>query len=100
MEPEGRPRRRGRAVTAAAQPVFDFDAAVRLPTGVRLKKDEARGRHVLLGPERALVMDPIGIAILGEVDGVKSVSADDRRAGAGLLRRSGGDRRGRCRLPR
>jgi pyrroloquinoline quinone biosynthesis protein D len=53
--------------------VIDFDAVVRLPTGVRLKKDEARDRHVLLAPERALVMDAIGIAILGEVDGVKSV---------------------------
>ena len=60
-------------MTAAAEPAFDLDAVVRLPAGVRLKKDEARGRHVLLGPERALVMDQIGIAILGEVDGVKTV---------------------------
>jgi pyrroloquinoline quinone biosynthesis protein D len=56
-----------------AEPAIDLDAVVRLPTGVRLKKDEARDRHILLAPERALVMDPIGIAILGEVDGVKSV---------------------------
>jgi pyrroloquinoline quinone biosynthesis protein D len=56
-----------------SDPVIDFDAVVRLPTGVRLKKDEARDRHVLLAPERALVMDAIGIAILGEIDGVKSV---------------------------
>ena len=54
-------------------PGIDLDAIVRLPTGVRLKKDEVRDRHVLLAPERALVMDPIGIAILGEIDGVKSV---------------------------
>jgi pyrroloquinoline quinone biosynthesis protein D len=54
-------------------PVIDFDSVVRLPTGVRLKRDEARDRHVLLAPERALVMDAIGIAILGEIDGVKSV---------------------------
>jgi pyrroloquinoline quinone biosynthesis protein D len=53
--------------------VLDLDAVVRLPTGVRLKKDKARDRHVLLAPERALVMDQIGIAILGEIDGVKSV---------------------------
>lgn len=57
----------------SAAAAFDFDAVVRLPSGVRLKKDEARDRHVLLGPERALVMDPIGVAILGELDGVKSV---------------------------
>ena len=56
-----------------SEPAIDLDAVVRLPTGVRLKKDEARDRHVLLAPERALVMDPIGIAILGEIDGVKSV---------------------------
>lgn len=60
-------------MTEEADPSINFDAVVRLPTGVRLKVDGARGRHVLLGPERALVMDPIGIAILGEVDGVKSV---------------------------
>jgi pyrroloquinoline quinone biosynthesis protein D len=56
-----------------SDPAIDFDAVVRLPTGVRLKRDEARDRHVLLAPERALVMDPIGIAILGEINGVKSV---------------------------
>jgi pyrroloquinoline quinone biosynthesis protein D len=60
-------------MTDVENPAIDFDAVVRLPTGVRLKKDEARDRHVLLAPERALVMDPIGIAILGQVDGVKSV---------------------------
>ncbi len=48
-------------------------AIVRLPSGVRLKKDEARDRFVLLAPERALIMDPIGMAILGEIDGVKTV---------------------------
>jgi pyrroloquinoline quinone biosynthesis protein D len=60
-------------MTDATDTGIDFEAVVRLPTGVRLKRDEARGRHVLLAPERALVMDPIGLAILGEVDGVKSV---------------------------
>jgi pyrroloquinoline quinone biosynthesis protein D len=60
-------------MTVAADSGIDLDAIVRLPTGVRLKRDEVRNRHVLLAPERALVMDPIGIAVLGEVDGVKSV---------------------------
>ena len=54
-------------------PGIALDAVVRLPTGVRLKKDQVRDRFVLLAPERALVMDPIGVAILGEIDGVKSV---------------------------
>jgi pyrroloquinoline quinone biosynthesis protein D len=53
--------------------VVNADAVVRLPTGVRLKRDRVRERDVLLAPERALVMDPIGVAILGQVDGVKSV---------------------------
>jgi pyrroloquinoline quinone biosynthesis protein D len=60
-------------MTDPANPGIGPGSVVRLPSGVRLKKDEARDRHVLLGPERALVMDPIGIAILGQVDGVKSV---------------------------
>jgi pyrroloquinoline quinone biosynthesis protein D len=60
-------------MTEDADRGINIDAIVRLPAGVRLKRDEARDRHVLLAPERALVMDPIGIAILGEVDGVKSV---------------------------
>jgi pyrroloquinoline quinone biosynthesis protein D len=60
-------------MTDLADTGIDLNAVVRLPTGVRLKRDDARDRHVLLAPERALVMDPIGIAILGEVDGVKSV---------------------------
>jgi pyrroloquinoline quinone biosynthesis protein D len=60
-------------MTGDTDPGINFDSIVRLPTGVRLKRDDARDRHVLLAPERALVMDPIGIAILGEVDGVKSV---------------------------
>jgi pyrroloquinoline quinone biosynthesis protein D len=60
-------------MTGAAMPGINLDAVWRLPTGVRLKKDEARDRHILLAPERALVMDPIGIAILGELDGVKTV---------------------------
>jgi pyrroloquinoline quinone biosynthesis protein D len=56
-----------------ADPAISLDAVVRLPTGVRLKKDELRDRHVLLGPERVLVMDLIGIAILDQIDGVKNV---------------------------
>lgn len=49
-------------------------AIVKLPSGVRLKKDAVRDRFVLLAPERALVMDPIGVAILGEIDGKKRIS--------------------------
>jgi pyrroloquinoline quinone biosynthesis protein D len=48
---------------------------VRLPSGVRLKKDEVRDRFVLLAPERAVVVDPIAVAILNEIDGVKTFDA-------------------------
>ena len=40
-----------------------------LPRGVRVHEDRVRGMSVLLAPERALKLDAIGLAILGEVDG-------------------------------
>jgi pyrroloquinoline quinone biosynthesis protein D len=46
---------------------------VQLPTGVRLKEDKVRERMVLLAPERAVVVDPIAVAILGEIDGSKTL---------------------------
>jgi pyrroloquinoline quinone biosynthesis protein D len=46
---------------------------VQLPTGVRLKEDKVRDRMVLLAPERAVVVDPIAVAILGEIDGAKTL---------------------------
>ncbi|OJY28284.1 MAG: pyrroloquinoline quinone biosynthesis protein PqqD [Rhodobacterales bacterium 65-51] len=44
------------------------DPLVLLPRGVRLHDDRVRGRPVLLGPERALMLDDIAHAILTEVD--------------------------------
>ncbi len=43
-----------------------------LPRGVRLHDDRVRGVSVLLGPERAVILDAIGQAILNEVDGVRT----------------------------
>lgn len=43
-----------------------------LPRGVRVHEDRVRGMSVLLAPERALKLDAIGLAILGEVDGTAS----------------------------
>ena len=40
-----------------------------LPPGVRLHWDRVRGCHVLLAPERALLLDEVGHAILSRVDG-------------------------------
>lgn len=43
-----------------------------LPRGVRLHYDRVRGTWVLLAPERAVTLDPIGHAILSEIDGARS----------------------------
>lgn len=43
-----------------------------LPRGVRLHFDKVRDAWVLLAPERAVTLDPIGHAILSEVDGQRS----------------------------
>lgn len=45
-----------------------------LPRGVRCHHDRARGVDVLLGPERVLILDAIGLAILTRVDGQATVS--------------------------
>ena len=43
-----------------------------LPRGVRLHFDKVRDKWVLLAPERAVTLDPVGHAILSEVDGTRS----------------------------
>jgi pyrroloquinoline quinone biosynthesis protein D len=50
-----------------------LDRVPLLPRGVRLHHDHVRQVPVLLGPERALILDDIGHAILSEVDGVRSL---------------------------
>ncbi|MBM3603385.1 MAG: pyrroloquinoline quinone biosynthesis peptide chaperone PqqD [Alphaproteobacteria bacterium] len=46
-----------------------------LPRGVRLQGDRVRGIRVLQAPERAMQLDQIGEAILGELDGSRSMAA-------------------------
>ena len=46
-----------------------------LPRGVRLADDRVRGIRVLQAPERAMQLDAIGDAILGELDGNRSMAA-------------------------
>lgn len=58
------------------------DPVPALPRGVRLHQDRVRGVPVLLGPERALMLDPPAAAILGEVDGLRPVSEIARRLAA------------------
>jgi len=49
------------------------DSAIPLiPRGVRLHHDRVRDRWVLLAPERTIDLDPIGHAILQEIDGTRS----------------------------
>lgn len=46
-----------------------------LPRGVRLHFDRVRDTWVLLAPERTVTLDPVGRAILAEVDGQRSFGA-------------------------
>ena len=57
------------------------DPVARMPRGVRLHQDRVRGVPVLLGPERVLMLDEIGWAILSEVgDGLRLSALADRLA--------------------
>lgn len=44
-----------------------------LPRGSRVVHDPVRGRWVLLAPERMLVLDETGRAVLGETDGQRTL---------------------------
>lgn len=46
-----------------------------LPRHIKLRYDRARESWIVLGPERALVLDEIGADILQRVDGRRSVAA-------------------------
>ncbi len=52
---------------------FPEAAIPRLPRGVRLRRDEARGGWVLLAPERILQPDAVAVEILTRVDGQSSL---------------------------
>ena len=45
-----------------------------LPRGVRTHRDRVRAADVLLGPERVLMLDQIGLEILSRLDGVATVA--------------------------
>ena len=44
-----------------------------MPRGVRTRHDPVRDVDVLLGPERVLMLDRIGLAILSRLDGIATV---------------------------
>ena len=54
---------------------MDAAAVPRFPRGVRLREDAARGRWVVLAPERAFVPDGVALEVLKLVDGARSVGA-------------------------
>ncbi len=55
--------------------VIDEGSRPRLPKGVRLKHDAARGQWVILAPERMFVLDDTALAIMEAVDGAAAVAA-------------------------
>ncbi len=54
---------------------MDETSIPRLATGVRLRHDAARGRWVVLAPERVVVPDETAVDVLRRVDGAASVTA-------------------------
>lgn len=67
----------GRAAppTAAdALPVMSPSGRPTLSGHVRMRFDRTRERHVLLGPESVIVLNPTGADILGLCDGSRTVS--------------------------
>ncbi|KAF0674687.1 pyrroloquinoline quinone biosynthesis peptide chaperone PqqD [Profundibacterium mesophilum] len=44
-----------------------------VPRGVRVHWDRVREGWVLLGPERAITLDPVAHAIMSEIDGHRSL---------------------------
>ncbi|GAA2556374.1 pyrroloquinoline quinone biosynthesis peptide chaperone PqqD [Pseudonocardia hydrocarbonoxydans] len=50
------------------------DGRPRLTRHVRMRFDATRERHVLLGPESVIVLNPTGADILGLCDGRRTVS--------------------------
>ncbi|REC95628.1 pyrroloquinoline quinone biosynthesis peptide chaperone PqqD [Kushneria indalinina] len=69
------------------------NTVMRLPRGVRMRHDAARGGWVLLAPERIFQLDAIAHAVMTNVDGKQSVAqivdalAADFDAERGQIRR-------------
>jgi pyrroloquinoline quinone biosynthesis protein D len=54
---------------------IDLNARPRLPRGVRLRRDEVRGRWTLLAPERIFEVDATAAAVLQLCDGERDLAA-------------------------
>ena len=71
-----------------------------LPRGVRLKRDEARGRWTLLAPERIFEIDDTAATVLELCDGERDLAAIVAELAARYTAPPGGDREGRRRHAR
>ncbi|OLO08099.1 pyrroloquinoline quinone biosynthesis protein PqqD [Salinicola sp. MH3R3-1] len=56
-------------------PTLHEHDVVKIPRGVRLREDKARGGWVLLAPERVFQLDPIAQQVLTRVDGERDIAA-------------------------
>ncbi len=54
---------------------IDLKSRPRLPRGVKLRRDEVRGRWTLLAPERIFEVDATAAAILQLCDGERDLAA-------------------------
>ena len=54
---------------------IDMDARPHLPRGVKLRRDEVRGRWTLLAPERIFEIDDTAAAVLQLCDGERNLAA-------------------------
>jgi coenzyme PQQ biosynthesis protein PqqD len=52
---------------------IDLASHPHLPRGVRLRRDEVRGRWILLAPERIFEINGISAAVLGLCDGERDL---------------------------
>lgn len=62
------------AATRPAPPAVPPTGHPALSRHIRMRFDRTRERHVLLGPESVIVLNPTGADILGLCDGRRSVS--------------------------
>jgi len=53
---------------------MDPSSVPTLRRGIRRQFDATRGAHVLLGPERVIVLDDIAEAIVAQFDGHRSIA--------------------------
>jgi coenzyme PQQ biosynthesis protein PqqD len=54
--------------------LISTSAIPRFESGIRLKHDAVRERHVLLGPEMLIELNQTGTAIMSEIDGHSTVA--------------------------